>query len=271
MEENSLNARVLQRIEVTPSLVILRVVPEQGRLPGFVPGQYGVLGLPGTAPRCAGSMPEEVPSPPDRLIKRPYSVASSSVNREYAEFFISLVTSGALSPRLLALRPGDPVYLGPQFKGTFTLDRVAGDRHCLLLATGTGLAPYVSMMRSLLECGGGRRFAVLAGARHSWDLGYRSELMMLRRLCANFTYIPVISRPEAESVAWRGATGYLQDLYSGPALQEAWGCRPSPGDTSVFLCGNPGMVTAMLERLAGDGFVEHTRRSPGQVHTEKYW
>lgn len=271
MEPEAPNARVLQRIEVTPSLMILRVVPESGELPEFIPGQYGVLGLPGSAPRCGGAMPEDPVSPPEKLIKRPYSVASSSVQREYAEFFISLVSSGALTTRLFALRTGDRVYLGPKFKGTFTLDRVPPDRHCLFLATGTGLAPYISMMRSQLQCGGPRRFAVLAGARHSWDLGYRSELLLLHRICSNFSYLPIISRPQDEVVPWSGATGYLQDLYEGDALERAWGFRPGPANTSVFLCGNPSMVVGMLETLAKEGFAEHTRREPGQVHTEKYW
>ena len=80
-----------------------------------------------------------------------------------------------------------------------------------MIGTGTGLAPCMSMLRSELVCGGPRRFVILQGARFSWDLGYRTELTTLSRLCSNMTYIPVVSRPQ-EDPTWRGLGGYLQDV-----------------------------------------------------------
>ena len=178
-----LNARVVQKIEVTPSLIILRMVPEGWALPEFNPGQFAVLGLPATAPRCSLSEePDKVPDDPNKLIKRAYSVASSSVIKEYLELYIALVPSGQLTPRLFCLEPGDPVWLGSKFSGLFTLDQVPEEMHVIMVATGTGLAPYMSMMRTHLVCGGPQKFAILHGARHSWELGYRSELLMLGAL-----------------------------------------------------------------------------------------
>jgi ferredoxin--NADP+ reductase len=95
---SELNAIVVQRIEVSPGLVILRVVPEGWELPDFEPGQYAVLALPGSAPRTTISDPENKPSPPEKLIKRAYSIASSSKAKEYVEFYVSLVPSGQLTP-----------------------------------------------------------------------------------------------------------------------------------------------------------------------------
>lgn len=271
MNPLDLNAIVSQRIEVAPGLIILRVVPDGWELPHFTPGQFAVLGLPTSAPRCEFSDPEEKPPDPARLVRRSYSIASSSLDRQYMEFYVALVHSGGLSPRLYALKPGDKIWLGPKITGMFTLNDVPGDKHLVLVATGTGLAPYMSMLRSLLQPGGPRLFAVIHGARHSWDLGYRSELITLQRLCKNFRYIPVVSRPDEEPVPWTQAAGYVQDVWTSGALAQALGYPPSPDDTHVFLCGNPEMVDAMVSLLAGEGFREHTRREAGQVHVERYW
>jgi ferredoxin--NADP+ reductase len=271
MSTTELNAAVSQRIEVTPGLIVLRVVPDGWQLPDFEPGQYAVLALPGSAPRIAISAAEEPPQPPDKLIKRAYSIASSSLLKEYMEFYITLVPSGALTPRLFALREGDRVWLSPGAKGVFTLDRVPAGKHIAFLATGTGLAPYMSMLRTSLVCGGPINFGVLHGARHSWDLGYRSELRTLERMCTNFAYVPIIDEPEQEAIEWRGEVGWVQDLWTRGVLARMWGLQPTPDDTHVFLCGNPAMIEAVTELLEGEGFKVHSRQQPGEIHVEKYW
>ena len=96
-----------------------------------------------------------------------------------------------------------------------------------MVATGTGLAPYMSMLRTGITANPSRRFAVLAGARHSWDLGYTAELTTLARVCPNFAYLPVVSRPKDEPTTWGGATGYVQSLWEGGALEKAFGKRPT--------------------------------------------
>lgn len=265
------NAVVAQRIEVSPGLIILRVVPRGWELPEFEPGQYCVLALPGQAPRCEGSGDEDVERPPTKLIKRAYSIASSPTVSEYMEFYVALVPSGGLTPRLFALQPGDGVWLSPKAKGLFTLDEVPADKHVVMISTGTGLAPYMSMMRAHLPCGDRRRFAVLHGARHSWDLGYRSELMSMTRLCPNFAYLPTISRPSEEDAGWSGHEGHVQDLWESRNLEQAWGLRPTPENTHVFVCGNPSMIEDMVQRLEAEGYREHSRRDPGQIHVERFW
>lgn len=265
-----LNAIVLERIEVSPGLVILRVAPDGWQLPEFEAGQFAVLGLPGEAPRCDLAMPEESEPDPTRLIKRAYSIASSSVANEYVEFYLSLVPSGTLTPRLFALQLGSRVWLGGKMSGAFTLDDVPADNQLVLIGTGTGLAPYMSMLRTQSMCGE-RRIAVLHGARHSWELGYRNELLMLEHRCSCFTYIPVISRPGDEHESWAGQTGHMQDVWQRKPLIAKWGAQPTPRDSHVFLCGNPAMIEAMLSILVAEGFVEHTKRTPGQIHLERFW
>ncbi len=132
---NDLNAIVVQNIEVSPGLGILRVVPDGWELPDFTPGQFAVLGLPGSASRCTICDPEDEARDPQKLIKRAYSIASSSVAKEFLELYIVLVPSGALTPRLFNLTAGDRVWLSPKFSGLFTLDEVPEDKHIVLQGT----------------------------------------------------------------------------------------------------------------------------------------
>lgn len=271
MAEPKLNAIVTLRDEISPWLMILRVVSAGWTLPDFVPGQFAVLGLPGAAPRCALAEPEEPVAAPDKLIRRAYSIASSSLTRQYMEFYVALVVSGALTPRLFALKIGDPIWLGPKITGLFTIDQVPADRNVVMIATGTGLAPYMSMLSTHLTCGDSRRIAVFHGARHSWDLGYRSQLLTLQHLCPNFSYFPIISRPGDEPVPWPGAIGYVQDLWQSDTLAQVWGFRPTPADTHIFLCGTPAMIDDMVRLLGNEGFREQTRKTTGEIHVERYW
>ena len=271
MGKYELNAIVQDRIEVAPGLMVIRVVPDGWELPGFTPGQFAVLGLPPEAPRCDFADPDEEQHRAGVLIRRAYSIASSSVAREYLELYITLVRSGALTPRLFALRTGDRLWLGPKITGRFTLDEAPDDTDLVLIATGTGLAPYMSMLRTMLPENGGRRIAVFLGARHSWDLGYQSELLTMARRNPSFTYRSIISRPAEEPVPWGGPVGYVQDLWRGNELERVWGSRPTPTTCRVFLCGNPAMIDDMVGILAGEDFREHSRREPGHIFVERYW
>jgi ferredoxin--NADP+ reductase len=265
-----LNARVALKDELTPRLMIMRIVADGWQLPDFKPGQFTVLGLPESAPRCSLSEPEMSPADPHKLIRRAYSIASSSLTHEYIDFYISLVTSGALTPRLFNLNIGDPLWLSPKVTGMFTLDQVPAGKHVVMVATGTGLAPYMSMLSTHLKCGGARRFAVLHGAYHSWDLGYHSELLTLQHLCSNLTYVTTIDRPDQEPVPWTGHVGWVQDLWTKGVITTAWGFRLAPDNTHVFLCGNPAMTDTMIEMLNREGFREHSRRKPGEIHVERF-
>jgi ferredoxin--NADP+ reductase len=271
MAETALNAIVAQRVEIAPGLMIMRVVPDGWELPPFRPGQFAVLGLPATAPRCPGANGDEEVFKPGTLIRRSYSIASSSVQCEYLEFYFNLVTSGTLTPRLFTLKEGDRVWLGPRIAGLFTFDQVPEDSNIVMIATGTGLAPYMSMLRTDVERDTGRRLAVLHGARHARDLGYRAELLMMEKGHPCFTYLAAVSRPSEEPVPWTGLVGRVQDLWQRGALDAIWGFRPQAENTHTFLCGNPAMIDEMTAILAAEGFREHTPQRPGDIHIEKYW
>lgn len=269
---NQLNAILVGREDVSPGHAVFRVAPDGWSLPPFVAGQFGLLGLPGDAPRCAEADADEEPRPaPDALIRRTYSAASSSFERRYVEFFVSLVRTGALTPRLFALRPGDRLHLGARFSGMFTLAEVPADQHVAMVATGTGLAPYMSMLRSRAAANPDRRIAVLLGARRARDLGFLAELEALAEREPNVVFAPIVSRPQDEDGPWSGRVGRVQNLWTGGALSGEWGFAARPGAAHVFLCGNPRMVEEMSELLRAEGFKDHSRRSPGDLHAERFW
>jgi ferredoxin--NADP+ reductase len=206
---------------------------------------------------------------PDRMIRRAYSIASESRPDEYLEFYLTVVMSGELTPRLFNLKIKDRVYVGPKAVGVFTLEKAPG-KHILMIGTGTGLAPYMSMLRSELVCNGPRQFVVVHGARFSWDLGYRTELTGLARHCANFHYLPVITRP-SEDATWRGRSGYLQNLIASGAIEEETGLPLTPDNFDIFLCGNPGMIETIIGWAEERGFVKDKGHDIGTLHTEEYW
>jgi ferredoxin/flavodoxin---NADP+ reductase len=265
------NARVIQKIDVASGLMILRVAPEGWNAPPFRAGQYTVLGLPGSAPRARFSDPEDPLPPPEKRISRAYSAASSSREGEYLEFYITLVRSGALTPRLFALEPGDPVWVSPKMVGMFTLDQVPRDQNVVFLATGTGLAPYMSMLRTHISDFSAKNVSVVHAARHSWDLGYRAELETIARLCPWFTYFPILSSPAEERFPWTGLTGFIHEHWKAGTFFKSWKEEPAPATTRIFLCGNPLMIEAMMGILRESGFRDHSPKEPGQIHLEKYW
>ena len=263
------NAVVAGREAVNPQLHILRVRPDAA-LFDFTPGQFAVLGLLGAAPRIPEAASEEPPAAPDKLIRRAYSISSSSKERNYVEFYLTLVASGQLTPRLFALEHGGRLFLGPKASGVFTLDKTPPGKAVLLVATGTGLAPYVSMLRTILIQETQRRFVVVHGARHSWDLGYRGELESLARLRPYLTYIPTITRPDQDP-HFAGHSGRIQTLLEQGVVEKESGILLDPAKTDVFLCGNPEMVETVKALLAARGFKPDQGKELGSIHVEEYW
>jgi len=265
---HELNCRIIQNIQVSPIMRIIKVSPEGWEFPDFEPGQFVALGLPPDAARSADASDEHAVPYPDKLIKRAYSIASSSTE-DSVEFYITLVHSGQLTPRIFNLQIGDKIFMGKRAVGMFTLDQVDEERNVVLIATGTGVAPYMSMLRSNALRRKGR-IMVIHGAANSWDLGYSSELKLLANMFPNFTYYPTITEPEKEPTGWYGDTRFIQDIWDSGIAKEKWGIETTPDNTDFFLCGNPKMVEGMKAELSKHGFKEHKRKEPGQIHAEEF-
>ena len=70
---------------------------------------------------------------------------------------------------------------------------------------------------------------------------------------------------------WQGAAGYVQDLWKNGVIAQRWGVAPTPENTHVFLCGSPQMIDDTVAMLQTEGYKEHTKKEPGQIHVERYW
>jgi len=267
---NELNGIISQVVEVSPIMKVFRIAPVGWELPDFKAGQFCALYLPASAEKITESTADYKEFDPDKMIKRAYSIASSSRSKEFLEFYITLVHSGALTPRLFNLKIGDRVGVGNKFVGMFTLDQIDPSKNVVLIATGTGVAPYMSMLRTdaLHRTG---KITVIHGAANSWDLGYSSELQLLQNFAPQFSYIPTITQPDKEMTPWLGKVDFIQDMWKKGIMEEKWGFKPTPENTDIFLCGNPHMIADMTEALEIDKFSEWSRKNPeGQIHIEKF-
>lgn len=184
-----------------------------------------------------------------KRITRAYSTASPPAGNRF-ELCLNLVEGGRFSPFLFAMRPGETVDMeGPL--GTFHLRDTVRDT--MLVATGTGIAPYRAMLLDALPRFLETRFTLVFGARHEAGLVYRDEFNALAGRHANFTPYYTLTRPPA---GWTGAEGRVQ-----PLLLERLGDRR---DVDVFLCGMKAMVDETRATLKALGFDRK------QIIVEKY-
>lgn len=268
MAEKKLNSLITNIIKVSPSMIIVRVKPDEWKLPPFEAGQFVALGLMGSAPKVAGATDEFKQQDPDKLIRRAYSIASSSTD-QYVEFYISLVRSGSLTPRIFKLEIGDRIYMSQKPTGMFTLDQVDERQNIILIATGTGVAPYMSMLRSdALHRSG--KIVIIHGAANSWDLGYHSELRLLDSMFGKFTYYPTITEPQNEPSGLDCDTKFIEDIWKDSKFLDKIQFEPKADTTHIFLCGNPNMIKSMKDILYEGGFKEHKKKEPGQIHAEVF-
>ncbi len=199
-------------------------------------------------------------------IKRAYSLASAP--GAAPEFYLAEVDGGSLSPHLLSLKPGQHLELDSNAQGFFTLDWLPSTVSELwLLATGTGLGPFVSLWRSGALFPKFQRVVVVHGVRTGFQLGYREELERLREVHP-LSYVPLLTRAEPEAGMLGGR---IPAAINDGGLEQAAGLRFDPERSHVMLCGNPDMIRDAQEALAKKGLRKHRQRSPGHVTTEKYW
>ncbi len=267
MSESKYNATVVGKILLRPDIMTLRVDTDEPR-EEFSAGQYTLLGLYGREERSPNSTPETDPSDPEKLIQRPYSIASSTSNLSQLEFYISQVKSGQLTPRLFNLEPGDRIYVSKRIVGVFKLADTPHHMDIVMIATGTGMAPYMSFLRSYLTERPESKMAVIQGAAKQWDLGYYSELTFLDTMFDNFIYIPTLT--EADTT-WSGYELWIEEMLEKGLLKSEAGIEIDPEKTHFFLCGNPKMVENVSGWLYDRGYTKHSRREPGSLHIEEFY
>ncbi len=230
-------ARILRREDLTSDLWRVWIEKPVGYV--FKAGQYCTIGIDG--------------------LERAYSIVSAPHEKDL-ELFIELVPyehGGNLTPLLYELKPGDTVSIRPRAKGVFTFKPEYANH--LLVATVTGVVPYISYLRDYLHSlHKGHRFYVLEGASYHDEFGYDVEL---RKLASEHpdvvTFVPTVSRPdERRNEGWSGETGRVNTIVE--KYVEEFGLQPT--DTLVYACGHPQMIEDVKARLRPKSFMFEEER-----------
>lgn len=249
------NATLLCREDLSETLAILRVQPDEVRpegMPWFEPGQYVAFGL------------RQGDGASGRAVLRPYSIASPPEERRWLELYVRRVeapgANDSFTRLLWKLKPGSRLHVRGSFAGQLTLRHTVGDddpRWRLFVASGTGLGPFVSIVRSHVRRSspGLSRIVVLHGASFVHELGYREELA---RTLGN-RYFPTVSRPltplrpdEAGRVEAFFDPGNIELLEGVLGLRQG-GLKPQAA--VAFVCGLRGTIAETCRRLLKRGFV----------------
>jgi ferredoxin--NADP+ reductase len=241
------SATIVSRRDFHGDLWVLRVTTDFDL--GYRPGQYCTLALPVNG----------------RLIERPYSICSSPEEDEI-ELFIERVPEGELTVPLYELGVGAEMPVRRRCKGLFLREAPVAAQDHLLVATVTGIAPFVSFLRTLRrraargEWSPEARLVLLHGASVSQEFGYLEEMRELERDVDWFSYIPTISRPWLDP-EWPGEVGRVEDVVRKHA--DSLGLQP--GGACAFICGNPQMIDNVRGVMRRRGFPDSA------VHEEQYW
>jgi ferredoxin--NADP+ reductase len=239
--------RLLSRRDWAPGLSTLRIEAE---VEPFQPGQFVNLSVEGAA----------------ESDRRSYSIASPP--GDPLEFLVTEVAGGALTPRLLALEAGDRLLVERKPQGFFTLRWVPAARDLWMVATGTGLGPFLSILKSEEVWQRFERVVVVHGVRDTRHFAHRNELEAMKGARPALHTVGIVSReaPPPGLLAGR-VTAALEN----GALERAAGSKLDPANAHVMLCGNPAMIDEMITLLAARGMRKHRVRNPGHITVEKYW
>lgn len=202
-------------------------------------------------------------------IARPYSFVNAPGDTPL-EFYYAIVPEGPLSPRLAALGPGDRVYLAANPTGFLVLSEVPDAETLWLVSTGTGIGPFLSILRTATPWERFCRVVLVHAARHAGELVYGDIVAEIAAAHADrFRYVRITSR-DAGPVAG-GLQGRIPALIRDGSLEAQAGVALAAGTSQVMLCGNPDMVRDATAALVERGMKKHRRRDPGQITVENYW
>lgn len=217
----------------------------------FEAGQFTKVGLP-----IEGEM-----------IGRPYSLVNAPDERPL-EFYFITVDGGPLTPRLIQLKPGDPLHVAPRASGFLVLSEVPQAQHLWLMATGTGVGPFLSILKTATPWQRFEKIVLVQAVRTVAELTYQEMVRAITSLHPEqFIHVPFVSR-EDTGFAIRGR---IPQAITDERLEARTGLALSPADSQFMLCGNPDMLRDTAQALIARGFKKHRRRDPGHITVEAYW
>ncbi len=250
--ERWIEGRVIENRHWTETLFSLRVeLPAQAPGLRFEAGQFVKLALDVEGERFG----------------RPFSFVNPPAD-PVLEFYGVIVPEGSLSPHLARLAPGDSIYLSAGPAGFLVLSEVPDAQTLWLLATGTGLAPFVSILADETVWRRYQEVVLVHAVRHARERSYRERIEAIARARGGrLTYLSFVSRESAADAL----AGRIPEAIRDGRLEAAAGRVLSAATSQVMLCGNPEMVRDTTESLKERGLRKHRRRTPGQITAENFW
>lgn len=243
-----IQARVVAKTLWTPRLISLQFDAE---LPPFRAGQFTRVGLDIDGER----------------IGRPYSFVNAPNERPY-ELYFNIVDDGNLTAHLAALEPGDNLWVWPEAFGFLVLDEIPDAERLWLLSSGTGIGPFLSILKTDEIWQRFGHVILCHGVRFGADLSYRK---MLDDLCqtheGRLTYIPLVTREEIPLTLHSRIPAAIDN----GQLEQRAGLTLDAEHSHVMLCGNSGMIDSTIAVLGKRGMRRHRRREPGHISSEQYF
>ena len=239
----------------TPKLFSFKTTRDQGYR--FTPGQFARLGV-----RSAAG----------ELVWRAYSIVSASYD-EHLEFYSIVVPGGAFTSQLTELAVGDRILVERKSYGFLTTDRFECGKDLWMLSTGTGLAPFLSILYDFATWEQYENLIVVHSVREADELAYAEAIRqfkaheLFRDYAARLHYVPAVTREEVPGAL----RSRITDLIATGELEDHLGIRIDGDRSRIMICGNPEMVDDTRELLTKRGLRVSRRGDPGQVAVENYW
>ncbi len=248
------NAPIIWRHQWNDHLLSVRIARSSDYR--FLPGQFARIGL----------VDEQ-----GEKIWRAYSIVSAP-DEPFLEFFLVVLPDGKFSARVAKLSAGQSLLLERPAQGFLTLDRFKDGTDLWLIGTGTGLAPYISMLREPSTWKRFENIVIALSVREARDLAYIEEIESLATSHtsgeARLRFIKSLTRDNEVADTMHGR---LTTLTESGELERGAGVLFDHDRSRFMLCGNPDMVEAMRAILKSRGFLMNRRMTPGHIIVENYW
>lgn len=243
-----IEGKVVENIHWTANLFSLKVAAD---VDNFTAGQFTSLALDINGERVA----------------RPYSYLSSP-GQQPLEFFFYTATDGVLSNALVKLDPGASVWVRQQANGFFTLDEVPEAQELWMIATGTGIAPFFSILGTDTPWQRFQHIVLVHAVRTQADLRYQELIAeYTKKFPGRFSFQAFVSREQIAGTL----PGRVPAAIADGSLEQAVQRKLQQDKSHLMLCGNPDMVKDTVDLLKQRGFRKNRRRTPGHITVENYW
>jgi len=241
-----LTSKVIEKIKWNERLFSLRIRSE---FKDFVAGQFVRVALDIDGERVA----------------RPYSLVNKPGD-DYLEIYFNIVPEGPLSSPLAKLEAGDEIFVTDRANGFLTVDEVPECKHLWLLATGTGVGPFLSTLKSDQVWQRFEKVILGYSVRDQSELSYREQIAEIESVHGDqFRFVPFITREKVEGAM----TQRISVCIENGSFEERVGISIDE-DSHIMMCGNSAMLSSVTEILETRGLRKHRRREPGHMTTEKY-